>query len=128
MNRSRLVAIDHVELEVPANLIDELRWFYSEVGRLDEIVEAGSAGTLMGFRSARLELRLHVVEHPKVDSVPRRLTLLVPSLFEAIRQLDERGVIHFPVSGFTFTDRRVATLDPAGHRVELKQEWPEAPL
>lgn len=127
MKPSRLQAVDDVAIEVPAGMEDAFRWFYGEVGHLLE-VSSVEDGRLLGFRSARLELRLMVRERPEVDPVRRRLTLLVPSLARAMEQLDEHGVAWWPISSLVGTDRRIAALDPAGHRVELKQEWPEAPL
>jgi hypothetical protein len=127
MKRSRLVAVENVEIEVPHGLDEEILRFYVEIGHLDSVFSEKD-GDLKGFRSASLELRLCRVDRPAIDPVRRRLTLLVPSVREAVEKLDEIGLTWVPISGFSFTDRRIATFDPAGHRVELKQEWPEAPL
>lgn len=127
MKRSRIVAVEDVTIEVPNGLDAEILRFYVEIGRLDPVFSEGNSD-LTGFRSAMLELRLRRVENPAIDPVRRRLTLLVPSIRQAIEKLDESGESWVPISGFSFTDRRIATYDPAGHRIELKQEWPEAPL
>ncbi len=125
MKPSRLVAIDHILIQAALGKEDVIRWFYLDVCKLEEV--ANGHGQLV-FRSARLELRVQLVEETKVDPVRRRFTVNVPSLNEAMELLSEREVSFVRLSGFTYTDRRIGTNDPAGNRVELKQEWPEAPL
>ncbi|MCP4247570.1 MAG: hypothetical protein GY778_11025 [bacterium] len=56
-------------------------------------------------------------------SRPVKATLSVRSLPTTAERLSEDGINYLPVSGMTFTDRRLSLLDPAGNRVELKQEW-----
>jgi len=82
----------------------------------------------MCFRSDRIELRIRFTESPLIDPIQTRVTLLVPSLFEAKQLLEEQSIAYATISGFAYTDRRLAILDPAGHRVELKQSWPEVTL
>lgn len=124
MKPSRIQAIDHVNLEAPPLLEGELVWFYTEVGRLDRVAGQAEEPSRLCFRSAQLELRIRIVNGPRVDRVARRLTLAVPSLVEAAELLEERSVPYVRLTGLWFTDCRLSTCDPAGHRVELKQEWP----
>ncbi len=124
MKASRIQAVDHVNLEAPPRLEDKLVWFYTEVGRLDRVVDEREEPSRLCFGSAGLELRIRIVDTPRIDPLPRRLTLAVPSLAQAAELLEERRVRYVRLSGLWFTDSRLATLDPAGHRVELKQEWP----
>jgi hypothetical protein len=128
MKFSRLVAIDDIEIEGRAGLEKELRWFYGDVGQLEEVKHLRGNGSELRFRSAGIELRVRIREQPRTDPVRRRLTLLVPSIRTAALQLRERLAKYRLLSGWNFTDRRLATWDPAGNRVELKQEWPYAPL
>jgi catechol 2,3-dioxygenase-like lactoylglutathione lyase family enzyme len=58
----------------------------------------------------------------------RRVTIAVPSLAEAVQRLDERSVAYERLTGILFTDRRLQVLDPAGNRVEFKQEWGLGPF
>ena len=128
MEPRRIQAVEHVHLEARPGLEEELQWFYGEVGRLDFVPHDHPAAPGMRFRSAQLELRIALVEKPKIATVGRRVTLLVPSLEVAAATLDERSVPYERQSGLMFTDRRMGTQDPAGNRVELKQGWPNAPL
>ena len=125
---SRIQAVEHIVLEAPAGIDEALRWFYSDVARLKEVPTDGAVDPKLCFISAQIELRTGVVEHPRIDPMLRRLTVLVPSLAEAAEQLDERAVPYQRCAGLLFTDRRIAVHDPAGHLMELKQGWPEAPL
>ena len=75
------------------------------------------------FRSALLELRFRIVEAPRLDPVAVRLTLSVPSLAEAAEALSDRSMRFDWERGLSYTDRRLSVIDPAGHRVALRQEW-----
>jgi hypothetical protein len=124
MKPSRIQAVDHVSLEAPFGSEEELVWFYTEVGRLDRAADDGEDAPDLCFQSARLELRIRFVDGPRVDPLTRRLTIVVPSLAEAAELLEERSIPFARLSGIGYTDRRLGTSDPAGHRVELKQGWP----
>ena len=129
MHPSRILAIESIEIESRPGLDEPLRLFYGEVVGLEEWpCAAGSSDGSLLFRSARLELRVRIVPAPHIDSIHRRATLLVSCLNLAAQQLDERGIPYQRMSGLVRCDRRLGTNDPAGNRVELKQEWPIAPL
>ncbi len=68
------------------------------------------------------------MKHPQIEPIKCRVTLLVPSLAEALELLEEKAFPCEKLTGFLYTDRRIVTNDPAGNRVELKQSWPFAPL
>ena len=125
---SRIQAVDHVHLEAPSGLDDALYWFYGEVGCLQSVPCDTAEASELRFTAERLELRIRIVECPRIESFACRITLQVPSLAEAAEQLEERSVAYERLSGVTFTDRRLATHDPAGNRVELKQQWPHLVL
>jgi hypothetical protein len=125
MKPSRLVAVENLAMIVPPGSQTELRWFYGEVCKLTDISTNDSQ---LIFQSELLELRIGFSIDARIDPIPRRLTIAVPSLREAMEQLTERGIGFDRLSGFAITDRRVSVNDPSGNRVELKQEWPEAPL
>ena len=128
MRDSRILAVDHVHLEVPPGLREKLIWFYGEVGGLELGPRLGGDIFALRFRSGPLEIRLREVENPTVDGVDCRLTILVDSLTQTRERLAEAGVTWVDISLTLQTDRRLSLLDPAGHRVELKQHWPFAPL
>lgn len=128
MRDSRILAVDHVHLEVAPGLTDRLIWFYSEISGLElRPRREGDAFTLR-FRSGQLELRMSEVDVPAIDGVEVRVTILVDSLHETRELLEEACMAFERVSATVQTDRRLSLHDPAGHRVELKQYWPFAPL
>ena len=98
------------------------------VGGLEPAPTEPDSADRLCFNSGRLELSIDLVEQPMIEPVATRVTILVPSLDEAAAMLDEHSVRYQRISGITFTDRRLVTVDPVGNRVELKQEWPYAPI
>lgn len=124
MKPSRIQAIDHVTLEAPPASIDDLRWFYTEVVELDEVSQPEQRAPVLCFRSALIELRIKVQESPQVDPIGCRATIVVPSLEKAVERIEERNLEYQRLSGVVYTNRRVSVRDPAGNRIELKQEWP----
>lgn len=128
MKQSRILAVEHVNLEAPPGLNEDLTWFYSEVAGLDPMGDVGVDAPRLRFKSARIEMRIRIKNNPRIDPVACRATILVRCLSETIEQLVERRIASEPLCGLAFMDRRIAVLDPAGNRVELKQEWPEIAL
>lgn len=128
MKPSRIQAVEHIHLTGPVGAEGRLRWFYTEIGKLDEVSTISSERWLLSFRSGGIEIRFEICTYPEIDPVFRRLTISVPSLWDAARRLEERGFAVSIHTGLISTDRRLGTLDPAGNRVDLKQEWPWAPL
>ncbi len=134
MKESRIVAVDHVCLEALLGLDDELMWFYSELLDLDVVVgnltgvASGIDDTWLRFRSGRIELRFRIVDDPDIDAVDCCATILVPSLLAVQEVLNERRVRYHRFTGMVYSDRRIGLLDPAGNRVELKQQWPYSPV
>lgn len=127
MWESRIIAVDHVNVEAPPGAADGLRWFYGEVCLLDE-VDASVGGAKLVYRSGRIELRIHLLGSPVVEPVDCRVGILVPELSEATELLEERRVGYDTLSGLTWTDQRISLLDPGGNRVELRQYWPRITL
>lgn len=128
MRPSRIQAIDNVCMEGPVSRVEDLRWFYTTIGALREAPADGKCDSTLRFRSARIELSVRLVGAPQVEPIRRRVTLAVPSLDAAMSALDERGMTYVEEHGLSFTDRRVVVQDPAGHRIELKRDWPDSPL
>ena len=122
MRPSQINAIDRIAMEAPVGVEDELCWFYGDLVGLERVSLDQSANEL-GFRSARIELRIEIKPEPRIEPTRRRALISVGSLVWVIEQLDGRGLAYVRLSGLNRTDRRVSLLDPAGNRVELKQEW-----
>lgn len=121
MDESRIVAVDHVELESPAGLIDELRWFYGQLCELEEIPLDGQSNQLLVYKSGQIELRINEVDEAIIKQVDRRVTILVKSLFDVEASLVEKSISLERIRGIGRNDRRLEVLDPAGYRVALKQ-------
>ena len=124
MEQSRIQAIEHVNIEAPFGLDDDVRWFYGEVAGLKEVLCEGVAPPRLCFKSGQIEVRVHLVGYPRVHPVMLRLTVAVPALSDAAEKLEERSVPYQRLTGVMYTDRRLETHDPAGNRVALRQGWP----
>ena len=138
MRESRIVAVDHVNLEAPLGVEELVRWFYADLCGLDpvgksSVGEADEGGDPDGgagegielrFRSEQLEVRIRIRRRPRIESVACRLTIRVEDLHETREQLEERRIPYEALTGVTYSDRRIAVLDPAGNRIELKHGWP----
>jgi len=128
MKPSRIQAVDHVHLEAHPGHADDLRWFYSTVGALEEVGQPLPGVDALTFQSAWIELRICLAPAPRVDPARRRLTLAIPTLEDAANLLGERNYRYVWEHALERSHRRIRLHDPAGHLVELKQEWPFGPL
>lgn len=128
MHYSRILAVEHVRLESAPGLAAALRWFYGELAELDELPPDRLEGDDLRFRSERIQVRFQFTPTPDIDPVRVRATILVPSLDAVIEQCQERRIEYTLLTGLMRTDRRIHVLDPAGHRIALKQGWSFAPL
>jgi hypothetical protein len=127
MGPSRILAVEHVHLEAPFGREDELRWFYGQVAKLEELA-AGEGSFPLRFRSEAIELRIQLLQAPRIDPIAVRVTIAVPALAAACELLEERRIEYQRVTGITHTDRRMQVPDPAGNLVELKQDWSLLPF
>ncbi len=123
MKDSRILAVDHVELQTRPGLEAALRWFYLELIGLAEVEEPPQAPPRLRFRSADLELRYTLMAEPVVEAVAHRVTLLVDSLPETCRKLTETRWPYTSLRGVAFTDQYLSLLDPGGNRVAVRQAW-----
>ncbi len=128
MRHSRIQAVDHVNLESPRGLDDELRWFYGEIAELEEWPLDARMGPGICFRSERIELRIRFSPEPRIESVECRVMVGIPSIDEAAERLSELKTPFQRLSGLAVSDRRIQVLDPAGNRVELRQAQRDIPL
>lgn len=123
MRESRIVAVDHVELQTRAGHEEALLWFYNELIGLDVVHEPSREPPRVRFRSAELELRYTFLPEPKIEETANRATLLVGSLLDARKALDQAGMAYTPITGMAFTDRALSLIDPGGNRVAIRQSW-----
>lgn len=131
MRSYRIKAVDQIVREGATGLADAIGWFYVEVAGLEEaepcVGSDGEVSTLR-FRSSVQEVQIRLVANPSIERTGFPIVIAVPSLEAAAELLDERSVAYETLSGISWPDRRLATNDPAGNRIELKREWPYDPL
>jgi hypothetical protein len=128
MKDQRLQAVEDVGIDGFPDSGEDLLWFYGEVCGLEPVSGGERRDSTLCFRSGRLYLRISLCDDPQVERIAPRLTLAVPRLEDVKAALDEAKVPYETVSGVDYTDRRIRAFDPCGNRVELKQEWPCAPV
>ena len=116
-----IVAVDHVQLAMPAGREDEARGFYSGLLGLPEVPKPPALAKRGGawFESDRVKIHLGV----EADFRPARKAhpgLLVEALQELVRCLREAGCEvkeDEPLEGYY----RVYVSDPFGNRIELME-------
>lgn len=123
MVSSRIVAVEPVRMEAPAELVDELRDFYLDVAMLEELPVVDQEPGLR-FGSEQTELRIRFCSTPTIDSVALRTTIGIPSIEDLVEKLEDREIAFQRLTGLVYTDRRVQTCDPAGNRIDFKRQWP----
>lgn len=121
---SRIIAVDHVNLEAPPGLRDQLTFTYVELGQLDPLPWTAQDDTAgLRFGSEGIELWIREREAPRIEAIKPRIRIAVDKLADVEAALEERHIEFDRVSGIGITDRRVSLLDPAGNRLEFKQAW-----
>lgn len=133
MRPSKLRAVENIVREAALGLAEALRWFYVEVAGLEEVNpdhpdNPESHDYALHFRTTLQEVRIRLVPNPAVESAGFPIVIAVTSLDEAAELLEGRSVAFETISCISWPDRRLATNDPAGNRVELKRDWPYDPL
>lgn len=127
MHSGKVQAVQDVTLSAPPGLEESFRWFYVDLAGLTEVHER-APGVRLCFRSHRIELRIQEAADVPVDPIPVRLTIRVPSLVDAARLLEERGLNYARILGLSFTDQSLMAFDPAGYRIEFRRRWPDWPF
>jgi len=126
----RIIAVDHVELQAPLGAEPDLLWFYGELIGLKiarpEPSDSASSAKVLRFRSDRCELRISLVEQPKVEAIASRAFFEVPNFTKVMDILEERRYDYEYFRGLAFTERHLSLLDPAGNRVLIRRYWPTA--
>lgn len=117
----RILAIADVNLRAPVSRREAIRTFYGDVLglRWDERLSDETRLVLMGRERSGPRIFVAWQAGEIAPSVRRDVLLELGSLAEVIETLTERRLAFERISGFFPYDRRLAVLDPAGHRVEL---------
>ncbi len=122
MRPSQIQAVDHIVMEAHPSTQEGLIWFYRDLVGL-ELSADYAEGLMLSFQSARIRLEIRLMESPRVHENGCRLVVSVRDLEWVGKVLEAERIAYQPLSGMTWTDRRLTLLDPGGNRVELKQEW-----
>jgi catechol 2,3-dioxygenase-like lactoylglutathione lyase family enzyme len=121
METPRILAIDDVHLWSPPAAMEETQDFYVDLLGFDVLPRDGS-GQAVRFRGRprsgpKLVISLGVA--PESTPARRQVLIQVADLTGFAASLGERGVSYEEVQGWSFYDRRLTMLDPAGNRVEV---------
>lgn len=128
MPQSRIQAVNHVHIDACMADFDRIRWFYAEVLLLDEMGPTDGPSDRLCFKSERIELRIQLMADPRIDGIGVSVTIAVDSLEQVEEVLLENKMLVEKISGMSWTDVRLHTLDPSGNRVELRKQPHWAPF
>lgn len=117
-----LLAIDHVQLAMPAGREADARAFYAgilgliEVAKPDDLARRGGCW----FENAAVKVHLGVDPdfHPAAKAHPAFLVDDVKRLETAVTKAGYRTATDVPLEGY----RRIHVYDPFGNRIELMQK------
>ena len=123
MSQARLHAIADIHLAAQPQVADDLCTFYGAVVGLEWVESDEHPGHLC-FQTEQLQIRFELDASATAHPAARRATIIVPSLEQLRRQLDEHQIPYEDYRGLDFSEQRVYVTDPAGHRIEFKQVWP----
>ncbi len=119
MDTPRILAIDDVHLFSPLELAARLVAFYTDLIGLDR-VEAESDEHLVALRGYPRSGPRLIVNLADMPAASRRPVLIqIASLADCADQMTELRIAFRRSQGWTFYDRQLHALDPAGNRVEL---------
>ena len=123
--RTRVCAIDHVQLAMPPGREDDARAFYAGILGLSELPKpaelAGRGGAWFGGGAVILHLGVEAGFQPAKKAHPG---LLVEGLAELVQRLETAGYPiqrDVPLAGC----QRVHTADAFGNRIELIERTPQ---
>ena len=118
----KILAIDHVQLAIPANSDREARDFYTGVLGLTEIPKPEPLAKRGGLWFEQASLKIHLgVEQDFIPARKAHPALLVDGLEELISRCQQSGYeveAGESIKGY----RRVYVSDPFGNRIELMEE------
>ncbi len=117
-----ILALDHVQLAMPAGEEDRARLFYMDVLGMDEVAKPANLARRGGvwFQLGKIKIHLGVAKtfSPATKAHP---AFLVDSLAAMIRRLEEAGfppAQDEPLEGYI----RTYASDPFGNRIEFMQK------
>lgn len=123
---SRILAIDDVCLMACEVGVEQLHWFYGDLLGLMFLPSESDEERLAFCGYPRSGPRVHLGLNRRIENrrLRRQLLVEVPSLFDLAEILKENGMYLIWSRGWSFYDRRLTTLDPAGNRIEAVTSHP----
>lgn len=119
MTRFRILALDHVQLAMPAGGEDKAREFYRDVLGLTEVPKpanlAGRGGVWFAAGTLKLHLGVEAQFRPARKAHPALLVANLPALIEACKRAGYAATTDEPLEGYN----RAYLSDPFGNRVEV---------
>jgi hypothetical protein len=113
-----LEAVETVWLEVQPSAVEAMAGFYGRVLGLDGRDPGADA---LAYRVGKLELRVRTREDARRPMPRRRLLLEVYRLSEVRARLRDEGIDYEVTHEVGYGQPRVMVMDPAGHRLGLKE-------
>lgn len=122
----RILAVEDVHLLSPLTIEADLRLFYIGLLGFDEVRQTSELIQMVfrGYPRSGPQLIVSLTVDPPPQHPRRRVLIQVASLYGCAEALEDRGISFEWMQGWSFTDRRLATQDPAGNRVELVSYHP----
>lgn len=116
-----LHAVREVRVGIPSEWADRVTAFYCDVLRLPPWPVYAALPGGIGFGHPRRGLFCEFVHRPFVDDQRARFTIVVSSLENFVKHLDECGIPYETQHGLFLCDDCVWVQDPVGHRILVRQ-------
>jgi catechol 2,3-dioxygenase-like lactoylglutathione lyase family enzyme len=127
MTGFRVLALDHVQLAMPAGGEDQARGFYCDVLGLTEVPKpanlAGRGGVWLAAGTLKLHLGVEAEFRPARKAHPALLVANLPALLEACERAGCPATVDEPLEGYS----RAYLSDPFGNRIEVLEPAGPAP-
>lgn len=124
MTGFRVLALDHVQLAMPAGGEDQARSFYRDVLGLVEVPKpanlAGRGGVWFAAGSLKLHLGVEAEFRPARKAHPALLVANLAALLEACERAGYAATVDEPLEGYN----RAYLSDPFGNRIEVLELMP----
>ena len=124
MTGFRILALDHVQLAMPAGGEDKARGFYRDVLGLEEVPKpanlVGRGGVWFGAGTLKLHLGVEAEFRPARKAHPALLVANLPALLDACSKAGFAPTEDEPLEGYA----RAYLSDPFGNRIEVLEPLP----
>lgn len=113
--------IREVRVGISRERLEEMLDFYADVLGLHRWAQRWQTPGGEGLGDPIPGLYLQYRHDPEIDPVRRRVTLVVNSLTDLEKRLQENERSYRRYRGFGWTDQYILLHDPAGHLIEIRQ-------